>query len=103
MTRGNPTSLRGQVRVAFQSGGEAAARAKGKELKLPEGKINRWIRKFSGASTPTVRTGRQRIALSYWPERTGYLLREGPEQSEVHLDEGGFHIEVNRKILRLKE
>jgi hypothetical protein len=100
--KGNPNSKRGQVRTAFESGGEAAAIKVGATIGIPENKVKRWIRKFL-APKPNMRTtSKQKVFVKGFPEELGIVVEDGPEQCIVLWEDGVTRCEVVRH-LRLHE
>lgn len=119
MPRASPTSLRGQVRTAFQTGGETAALTRGEELGVKPGRLRRWIRKFSGERPSQRRTvdgyvpptgapdplrplrGNE-VYLFKDPAIVAYLIKEGPYQSEVKFPNGNVRTVSNGWFTKIK-
>lgn len=72
---------KGQTRTSEASGG--GAKREPREVLTPEQKLEK--------KNQLIAFGRRRVHCTWWPERHGTLIKEGPEVSEIRWDEGGRH------------
>jgi hypothetical protein len=104
-----PGSRISQVHNKFTSEGADAAHTLGVSLGLAPNTLRNWLRVFAkelnvdasdvtkristpkvaiqrSVNTPGNTIGKKRFHLSYWPEMTGVIVVEGPQQSQVRFD-----------------
>lgn len=115
MAKYQPGSKRGSVHQVYDQEGEAAARAKAEALGIPDSKIKRWLRMWSGkeeappdALDPIVRSrprgGKNRVQLIGAKHVVGgTIITHGEEQSEVKWDNGNRVIVANTWLAPLEE
>jgi hypothetical protein len=93
------SNLRGQIRTAFQAGGEAAALEAGKALNLPEKKVRRWLRKLAAPAEPTKISNVRGATLAYSPKTVVTIIKRGAEVSEVKFKDGRTQYLSNEQLV----
>jgi hypothetical protein len=91
-----PDSPKGRVYSAFESHGKDAALKLGRELNLPDSKLQRWLEKeFTSTRSGKVQAERLRVYHRGQPELAGTVVEHGEQQSVVKWDNGYTYVESN--------
>jgi hypothetical protein len=94
-------SKRGQVRAHFQLHGIDQAIIFGATLGIGEAKVRRWCKLWT---KPPVggSSARRRVWVHGATNLRGFVIHEGPEQTEVKLDNGWTQVFMNDHLRTIR-